>query len=65
MCLSRVYEKKNGAEQLLLNNIQKISLGSDGYVFTDLLENETTLKGKLILADLVNGKVVIETEDPA
>jgi predicted RNA-binding protein len=62
MCLSRVYEKKNGTEQLLLNNIQKISLGSDGYVFTDLLENETTLKGKLILADLVNGKVVIETE---
>jgi predicted RNA-binding protein len=61
MCLSRVYEKNGSSENLLLNNIQKISFEEDGIVFTDLLENETKLQGKLLLADLVNGKVIIDT----
>jgi predicted RNA-binding protein len=47
---------------MLLTNIQKIMLDGDSVVFTDLLENDTRIKGRLVSADLVNGKVVIETE---
>lgn len=61
MCLSRVFEKKGAEETLLLNNIQKISFEGDSVIFTDLLERETKLQGKLITADLVKGKVVIDT----
>jgi predicted RNA-binding protein len=61
MCLSRVFEKKGSEETLLLNNIQKISFEGDSVIFTDLLERETKLQGKLITADLVKGKVVIDT----
>ncbi len=46
---------------MLLNNIQKIAFDGDGIIFTDLLERDTRIVGKLVLADLVNGKVIIDT----
>ncbi len=61
MCLSKVYEKNGASEQLLLNNIQKIMFEGDTVVFTDLLEKDTRIKGRLVSADLINGKVIIET----
>lgn len=61
MCLSKVYEKNGSSEKMLLNNIQKITLDGDSLVFTDLLENDTRIRGRLVSADLVNGKVIIET----
>jgi predicted RNA-binding protein len=61
MCLSKVYEKNASSEKMLLNNIQKITLDGDSLVFTDLLENDTRIRGRLVSADLVNGKVIIET----
>jgi predicted RNA-binding protein len=62
MCLSKVYEKSGASEKMLLNNIQKFTLDGDSVVFTDLLENDTRITGRLVSADLVNGKVVIETK---
>lgn len=61
MCLSKVYEKTSTSENMLLNNIQKITFDGDGIIFTDLLERDTRIVGKLISADLVNGKVLVET----
>jgi len=61
MCLSKVFEKNGSSEHILLNNIQKFIFDGDGVIFTDLLERDTRIVGKLISADLVNGKVVIDT----
>lgn len=61
MCLSKVFEKNGVSEQMLLNNIQKIAFDGDSLVFTDLLENDTRIQGRLISADLVNGKVIVDT----
>jgi predicted RNA-binding protein len=61
MCLSKVYEKNGSSEKMLLNNIQKIVFDGDSVVFTDLLENDTRIQGRLVSADLVNGKVIIDT----
>ncbi|NLT40679.1 MAG: CooT family nickel-binding protein [Clostridiales bacterium] len=63
MCLSKVYEKAGASEKLLLNNIQRIGFDGDSIVFTDLLENDTRITGRLLSADLVNGKVIIETDN--
>jgi predicted RNA-binding protein len=60
MCLSKVFEKTGQSEKLLLSNIQRISVNGDTLVFTDLLENETRIEGRLLLCDLVVGKVVVE-----
>ena len=60
MCLSKVFEKSGQSEKLLLTNVQRISVDGDTLVFTDLLENETRLSGRLVLCDLVGGKVVVE-----
>jgi predicted RNA-binding protein len=62
MCLSKVYAKTGASEKMLLSNIQRISFDGDAVVFTDLLENETRIVGRLVLADLVGGKIVVETD---
>jgi predicted RNA-binding protein len=61
MCLSKVVAKNGSSEKLLLNNIQKFSISGGDIIFTDLMENETRITGRLVLADLVNGRVVVET----
>ncbi len=63
MCLSKVYTKKNDSEILLLNSIERISVDGDDMIFTDLLGREIRIRGSLILADLVNGKVIIDAGD--
>lgn len=63
MCLSKVYEKNGSDEKLLLNNIQRINFDGGDIVFTDLLENETRIRGRLILADLVGGKVLVDVRE--
>ena len=63
MCLSKVYEKSGAVERLLLNNVQRIRFDGGDVVFTDLLENETRLRGRLTLVDLVGGRVVVETDN--
>ncbi len=63
MCLSKVYANKIEADTLLLSNIQKINFDDDSVIFTDLLERETRIKGRLLSADLVGGKVIVETHD--
>lgn len=61
MCLSKVFEKDDASEHILLNNIQKFAFDGDGIIFTDLLERDTRIVGRMVLADLVNGKVIIDT----
>lgn len=62
MCLSNVFEKKGLSENIILSNIQRFTVDGDSVVFTDLLERETRIRGRLVSADLVNGKVIINTE---
>lgn len=61
MCLSNVFEKKGLSENIILSNIQRFTVDGDSVLFTDLLERETRIQGKLVSADLVNGKVIINT----
>jgi predicted RNA-binding protein len=63
MCLSTVYDKTAADENVLLSNVQKITVDGDMIVLTDLLESEMSIQGKLIMADLVNGRVIVDTGD--
>ncbi len=64
MCLSKVYANKESSDTLLLTNIQRINFDGGAVVFTDLLERETRIEGRLLSADLVGGKVIVETTNP-
>lgn len=61
MCLSTVYNKTVSRDTVLFTEIQKIECREDELIFTDLMECETRIAGKLLLADLVNGRVVVDT----
>ncbi|NLM83317.1 MAG: CooT family nickel-binding protein [Clostridiales bacterium] len=62
MCLSKVYDNADKENKVLLTNIQRIDFDGDDLVFTDLLENKTRIKGRILSADLVGGKIIIETK---
>jgi len=62
MCLSSVYKREAGDNALLLSNVQRIAFDGDELVFTDLFENETRIRGRLISADLIGGKIIVDTE---
>lgn len=61
MCLSTVYNKTVSRDTVLLTEIQKIEFRGDELIFTDLMERETRIAGRLLMADLVNGRVVVDT----
>lgn len=63
MCLSKVYKKSASADNMLLSNIQRIAFDGDSIIFTDLMERETRITGRLILADLVGGTVIVDTAE--
>lgn len=62
MCLSSVYKRDAGDSKALLSNIQRIEFDGDELVFTDLFENVTRIKGRLVTADLINGKIIVDIE---
>ncbi len=60
MCLSTVYDKTPTNENVLLRNVQKITVSGETLILTDLLEKEISIPASLITADLVNGCVIVD-----
>lgn len=59
MCLSTVYRDRIGDENLLLSNVQRIECHGSTVVLTDIMERQMTIEGTVLLADLVENKVII------
>lgn len=62
MCLSNVYDKAPTQEHLLMRNVQNIRIEGNQICLTDIMECTRTLTGALVYADLVNGTVIVDTE---
>ena len=60
MCLSTVYKKEQAPENLVLRNVQRIEDRGGVIVFTDLMDQEVAVEGRIGLADLIGGVVIIE-----
>jgi predicted RNA-binding protein len=63
MCLSTAYARIISDETVMLRNVQRLSIDGETVILTDLLERETRVAGRLAMADLVNGVVIIDTEE--
>jgi predicted RNA-binding protein len=60
MCLSSVYDKTADTEHLLIRNVQLIRVEGDEIVCTDIMEEDTRIRGRLISANLVEGRVIVD-----
>ncbi|MDR3277834.1 MAG: CooT family nickel-binding protein [Oscillospiraceae bacterium] len=63
MCLSTAYARIISDETVMLRSVQRLRIDGETVILTDLLERETRVAGRLAMADLVNGIVIIDTEE--
>jgi len=59
MCLSTVYKKNRSPENLVLNNVQRIEERDGVIVLTNIMDQEVAVEGRIVMADLIGGVVVI------
>ncbi len=60
MCLSSVYDKTVDAEHLLIRNVQLIKVEGDEIICTDIMEEDMRIRGRLVSANLVEGRVIVD-----
>ena len=60
MCLSAVYEVRDGAEKLICEHTTAISIGDGTVKLTDILGEEITITGILKSIDLVKNIIKVE-----
>ena len=60
MCLSTVYVEENERTDAVAKNVSTLSIQGDTIVVTDLLGNETAIKGSVKNIDFVEAFILIE-----
>ena len=60
MCLSAVYEIKDGNERLVSEHVSAIKLEDDLVTLTDIMGEETVIKGSMKSIDLVKNIIKID-----
>ena len=60
MCLSTVYKTSQKPENVVLTNVQRIEDKGGTILLTNIMEQQVAVEGRIAVADLVNGYVVIE-----
>ncbi len=63
MCLSVVYKDKKEEQNILMKNVMSIETINNHLIFTDLMEHKLDVIGKLEVANLVDGFVIVHLED--
>lgn len=58
MCLSTVY-KAAEPDSIIMEYVSKIQVNGETITLTDVMGEEKTIQGTLVLADLTGGKVQI------
>lgn len=59
MCLSTVYRETQQEQNILMKNVMKIEWKDGTIVLTDLMERQMALEGELLMANLVDGYVLV------
>lgn len=63
MCLSTVYKNEKTPDSVVMRNVMSIECTENAVILTDLMENSVTVPGVLVSANLVDGYVIVKTED--
>lgn len=62
MCVSTAYQNAILPENILMKNVRAFRVEGKTIVLTNILEQQMTIAGTLMSADLINGVVVISCE---
>ena len=65
MCLSTVYKNKMEPEAIVMRNVMQIECKDGCIILTDLMERQVAIEGRLELANLVDGYVIVKETVPA
>jgi len=60
MCLSTVYKNTQSRENLVLSNVQRIEERGGAIILTNIMDQQVAVEGRIVMADLIGGVVVIE-----
>ena len=60
MCLATVIKKKDGTA--IFKNVSRIDVEGDQLLIRDIMGDEKTVQGKILMVDLANSKVEIECQ---
>ncbi len=60
MCLSTVYKNKMEPEAIVMRNVMRIDCQDGCVILTDLMERQVAIEGKLEMANLVDGFVIVK-----
>ena len=60
MCLSKVYEVRDGAEKLLGEYVSELSVAGDMVTLRDIMGVETSVCGAIRSIDLVKNAIIID-----
>ena len=60
MCLSTVYKQTKEPGSIVMSNVQRIEDRGGTILLTDIMERQIAVEGRIAVADLVEGYVVIE-----
>lgn len=63
MCLSTVYKNKMEEASVAMKNVMKIECRENQVILTDLMDRTLTIDGQLVQANLVDGFVIVKTEN--
>ena len=59
MCLSAVYKNSQSRENLVLSNVQRIEEKDGVIVLTNIMDQQVAVEGRIVMADLIGGVVVV------
>ena len=63
MCLSTVYKNEKTPDSIVMRNVMHIDCTDTAVILTDLMEHSVSVPGKLVSANLVDGYVIVQTEE--
>ncbi len=63
MCLSTVYKNTRTPETMVMKNVMQIDVQGGCVILTDLMGHTAAIDGVVLQANLVDGYVVIKTEE--
>ena len=63
MCLSTVYKNTRTPEAIVMKNVMQIDVQDGTVILTDLMGHTAAVDGVLKQANLVDGYVVVKTEE--
>ena len=63
MCLSTVYKNTMEPSSVVMKNVMRIDCKDDQVILTDLMDRTVSIQGQLIQANLVDGFVIVKTEN--